>query len=481
MSHDQPQRWAVIGGGISGLAACHRLVNLSRSASRPVAIDLFESSDRLGGVFGTIEQDGYLLETGADMFITNKPAALELSKELGLSDRLIETDKRFRKSLILRRGRPLPTPVGFDLMAPRDLGAFLRTKILSPAGKARVLREYFIRPQPQDDESLSSFARRRFGREAFERMIQPMIGGIYTADPDKLGLRSTLPRFLEMEAEHGSVLKGVLKEAKKSKARRATAESQASGARYGLFLSFDRGMSVLQDALVEAIQEDVQIRSGTPVTNVSKTVDGQWGVTTQGQTEGYDAVILAVPSHVAAGMLQDSLPELTASLQRIEYASAAIVLTGYRLDQIQHDMKCFGLVIPAIEQRKILAVSCTSRKFPKRAPEGRIQLRTFIGGALQQQLLKQSDEELTELACGELEQIFGIQGEPELTRVVRWNGAMPQYHVGHQQRIAEIEQRFSGQRGLELAGNSLHGVGLPDVIQTAWNRVEQSWRELNAS
>jgi len=212
-------RWAIVGGGLSGLAASHHLLRLSTQRKTPVEIELFEASDRLGGVFGTVEQDGYRLETGADMFITNKPAGLELAKSLGLENRLIETDATFRRSLILRNGKPVPTPAGFDLMAHRNLAAYLRSPLLSPRGKLRAMREYFIPADPRDDESLRSFATRRFGREAFERMIQPMIGGIYTADPEKLSLRATLPRFLEMESEHGGVLRGVLRQRKNNQSK----------------------------------------------------------------------------------------------------------------------------------------------------------------------------------------------------------------------------------------------------------------------
>ncbi|TWT62755.1 protoporphyrinogen oxidase [Rubinisphaera italica] len=482
-SPQTPLRWAVIGGGLSGLAACQHLLTVSKSKSTPVEIDLYEASDRLGGVFGTIEQDGYLLETGADMFITNKPAALKLAKQLGLEDRLIETEASYRKSMILCEGRPVPTPAGFDLMAPRQLHPFLKSPILSPAGKRRVLKEYWIEPDPKEDESLQDFAVRRFGREAFERMIQPMIGGIYTADPVKLSLRATLPRFLEMEEQYGSVLRGLKLHSEQENSADAIVNNQASGARYGMFLSFDRGMSVLQDALFASIANGITLYKNSSVENITLRENRSYDVSIQnGQTtRTYDGVILAAPGYVAGKLVEGLNLELSSELNAIPYASAAIVVTGYPLSQIQHPMECFGLVIPAVENRKVLAVSCTSRKFPNRAPKGSIQLRTFIGGALQQHLLEQSDDELLAMTQQELREIFGVEGTPETSRVVRWNRAMPQYHIGHLDRVSRIRRQLEKHPGLAVAGNALNGVGIPDVIQTAQASVEKCWTEITGA
>ncbi|WP_339613225.1 protoporphyrinogen oxidase [uncultured Rubinisphaera sp.] len=478
-----PIRWAVVGGGLSGLAACQHLLSLSKSKSTPVEIDLYEASDRLGGVFGTIEQDGYLLETGADMFITNKPAGLKLAKQLGLENRLIETEARYRKSMILREGRPVPTPAGFDLMAPRQLHPFLKSPILSAAGKRRVLKEYWIEAAPQEDESLQDFAVRRFGREAFERMIQPMIGGIYTADPAKLSLRATLPRFLEMEEQYGGVLRGLKLHSSHEKSADAIVNNQASGARYGMFLSFDRGMSVLQETLFSSIENEITLHKNSTVEKIAQQENGGYDVSLRNENtpRHFDSVIIAAPSYVAGKLLEELDSYLSSELNAIPYASAAIVVTGYPLSQIQHPMDCFGMVIPAIERRNILAVSCTSRKFPNRAPEGSIQLRTFIGGALQQHLLEKDDDELLAITQQELREIFGVEGTPETTHVVRWNRAMPQYHVGHLDRVNRIGKQLEKHPGLAVAGNALNGVGIPDVIQTAQASVEKCWTEITGA
>lgn len=483
-THDAAQssrkrRIAVLGGGLSGLSACWSLLKRTKQESTPVEITLFEANDRFGGVFGTIAENGYRLETGADMFITNKPGALQLAEELGLQSRLIGTNEQYRRSLILRNGRPIATPAGFDLMVPRNLWAFAKSPLLSPWGKCRVAAEYFLPGRAADDETLSSFAKRRFGNEAFARIIQPMIGGIYTADPDRLSLRATLPRFLEMEAEHGSLIKAALRE-KRRKSAAQEASAAASGARYGLFLSFDDGMSVLQDELVAAVEQECRLRCNTRVISVRSTAEGRYEIQTaeSDSLEEYDAVLFALPAHQSAGLMTQVAPEAARLLGEIEYASAAIVVTGYKLEQVKHPLDCFGLVIPAVEKRKILAVSCTSRKFPNRAPEGSVQLRTFVGGAMQQQLLKHSDAELEELVKGELDSIFGISGQPEITKVVRWNRAMPQYHLGHVERVQKIESQLEAIPGMAVAGNALQGVGLPDVIQTSQRAVDSLWNGL---
>ena len=477
----EPLRIAVIGGGITGLAACFYLQRQSQDESTPVDITLFEAGDRFGGVFGTVPRDGYLVETGADMFITNKPGGIKLVRELGLESRLIETQPQYRRSLILRRGLPLPTPSGFDLMVPRTPWTLLKSPLLSLAGKVRVLAEYFLPGRPQEDETLASFAKRRFGREAFERIIQPMVGGIYTADPERLSLRATLPRFLDMEACHGSLIRAVLHERRQASQHRDSRLEDASGARYGLFLSFDQGMSVMQDALIEAIESRCQLRRNTSVASLTCTAgQGYLLRDSQGNSLGeFAGVLVALPAPRATSLLAPLAPELAAELASIEYASAAIVVTGHSLRNIRHPMDAYGLVIPAVENRRILAVSCTSRKFPGRAPEGAIQLRTFIGGALQQHLLKESDEALIAIALEELQDIFGVTGTPDFCQVVRWNRAMPQYHLGHVERVRHIRELASLQPGLELAGNAYEGVGIPDVIESAELASQRLLRKMN--
>ena len=431
MSDSSYPRIAVVGGGLTGLSAAHRLLELAESANRPADITLYEANDRVGGLFGTRTIDGYTIETGADSFITNKPWGIDLCRRLRLDDQVIGTNQAYRRSLILHEGRPVPTPEGFDLLVPRKLRALLSSPFLSPVGNASVAAEAFVPPRTDGaDESLASFVRRRLGQEALDRLIQPMVGGIYTSDPEKLSMLATIPRFVEMEREHGSLLKAVWKERASSSAP-STADQVPSGARYSLFASLAGGMSDLLNALDERVRNGGSMHLGTRVDAVHPAASGGYVLeTADGGEHRFDAAILALPSYVTAKLVSGWDAGLAELLGEIEYASSAIVVSGHRLADIAHPLDAFGLVIPHVEGRRILAVSFLSRKFPGRAPDGHIVLRTFVGGAMQPELLDRSDEELIALVRGELEEILGVTGEPTLAVVARYERAMPQYHVG---------------------------------------------------
>jgi len=457
-----PLRVAVIGGGIAGLSAAHRMIELCQAESRLLILTLFESNSHLGGVFGSEQVGEYLVERGADSFITNKPAGLNLCRRLGLEDQLITTNARYRKSLILFRGRPYPTPDGFHLLAPAQLLPMLCTPLLSLSGKLRLLREPFVpRRKESGDESLASFVRRRLGNEMLERIVQPMVGGIYTSDPEQLSLQATLPRFIEMEAKYGSLLRGM-----RQQARVADRSESASGARYGLFASLKNGMQQLLDTLEQRIVAATHRRFSPGVTSLEKAEQG-WEITAQGQRpQHFDGVILAVPAHVASGLLVDVHPGLSTALASIQSASSAIVLTGHSLADIKHPLDAFGLVIPHTERRRILATSFLSRKFAGRAPEGKVILRTFVGGAMQPEELEQSDEAMVATVLSELNSIFGIRRPPDFHLVTRYSRGMPQYTVGHLDRIAAIELQSKQLDRFQLAGNYFRGVGVPDCIQS---------------
>ncbi|REJ87147.1 MAG: protoporphyrinogen oxidase [Planctomycetota bacterium] len=480
----RPPRIAVVGGGITGLAAAHRIVELATESNRPVEVTLIEASQRLGGVFGTRRIGGYTIETGADSFITDKPWAVDLCRRLGLESSLIGVDPEYRRALILYRGRPVPAPEGLNLMAPSRLGPILRTPLLSPLGKARLGLEWLVpRRRSREDESLASFVRRRLGRQMLDRIVQPMIGGIYTADPEKLSLSATLPRFVEMEREHGSLTRAALR----NRRSRPSQTEDASGARYGMFASLAEGMSQLPGALAERIRSTGEIRLGHAVT----TVEPAERVSDRSPSKSFrirladdsqvaaDAVILAVPAYRAADLIDAWEGQLAEALREIEYASSAIVVTGHRLADIGHPLDAAGLVVPYIEGRSLLAVSFLSRKFAGRAPEGCVVLRTFVGGAMHPEVLERSDDELTSLVLSELGEILGVTGRPDVSTVVRYHRAMPQYHVGHQARVAAIDRIASRHPRLALAGNAYHGVGLPDCIHSGQSAAVRMWEAVH--
>jgi len=492
----QSRRIVIIGGGITGLAAAHWLFELQPQADRKPDVVLLEAGPRLGGVLKTTQRDGFLIESGADSFISEKPEAIELAKRLGLGSRLIETNERHRRSFIVRRGRLLPVPEGFQLMAPARVWPFIASNIFSWPGKARMALDLFI-PRRQmhngdDDESLAQFVRRRLGREAFERMAQPMIGGIYTADPEKLSLRATLPRFLEMEREHGSVIRAMWKQ-RRSPTRspqpgspagvgavregsvanpvgdgQANPNTGVSGARYSLFLSFDQGMQVLVDELAAHIPQGV-VRLNTGATSL--TFDrsmAQWQIRlSNNDSITADAVCLAVPSYTAAALLRETDDELSAALDRIPYTSTATINLGFRRADVRHALDGFGFVVPFIEKRSLLACTFSSVKFAGRAPADHVLLRAFVGGALQPELFELDEDEMIRRVRADLGDLLGIDQPPLFTAVEKWRRSMPQYHVGHLTLIAEIQTRAQTHSGLHLCGNAYGGAGVPDCIRSA--------------
>jgi oxygen-dependent protoporphyrinogen oxidase len=488
---------AVIGGGIAGLAAAHRLTEIDRDAR----VVLFESSDRLGGVMRTEERDGFLLEHSADMFVTHPTWAVDLCRQIGMADDLIPTDERFRRAFVVHRAKLYPVPEGFALMQPGRLRPMLATPLLSWRGKARLALEYFVPPHrvakspklvsQQDtgpankataasqlaDESLASFVQRRFGREVFERLVQPLVGGIYTADPEKLSLAATLPRFLEAEQEYGSLLRATWQQARgRARMKPESKKPDASGARYGMFVAPRRGMASLVSTLHQRLR-NTHIHLNTPVDKLERTTDSQWRVVPAAvavEARPFDAVIVAAGAHTAAQLLAPHNGALAAELRAIEYASSAIVCLGYRRSQIAHSLEGFGFVVPAIERRRILAASFASVKFPGRAPADRVLIRVFIGGALQPELLKRDDSELVRIAQDELQELLSIDGDPELATITRWTDVMPQYHLGHLDCVARIETAVQSLRGLEVAGSAFHGVGIPHCIHSGQLAAERA-------
>jgi oxygen-dependent protoporphyrinogen oxidase len=484
---------AVIGGGISGLAAAHRLTELAAAAQFPLRVALFEAGPRLGGVIHTERIGESLVELGADSFITNKAWATDLCRRLGIEDRLIATNPNYRQALVLRKGRPVPVPDGFQLMAPAKFWPIVTTPILSPLGKLRIGLERFI-PQRRElaDESVGSFVRRRLGREAFERLVQPLVGGIYTSDPERLSLQATLPRFIEMERSYGSLTRGARQGKSENNGPMPSAwgtvdtATRESGARYGLFVSFQEGLVELVDALSRRIKAAGEIhldarvesllRLTGPEDGFSLSLAADPGASTH--TTNFDSVIVALPAHRAADLTWPLDSGLAGALSEIEYASSAIVCTGHSLADIAHPLDASGLVVPAIEKRQILSVSFASRKFDGRAREGDVVLRSFVGGALQPELVNHTDEELVQIVVAELREILGVRGEPHFAVVSRHPKAMPQYYVGHLDRIRRIEQAIATQPRLALAGNAYAGVGIPDCIRSGEVAAERVFSSL---
>ncbi len=467
------KRVVVIGGGLSGLSAAQRIHERSEALRRPVELTLLEARERVGGVIATERQDGFTLECGPDSFITNKPWGLDLCERLGLRDRLIPTDASHRRSFVVRKGRLMPVPEGFVLMAPQRLGPLLTSPVLSWRGKLRMLMDLFL-PRRDDDgeESLAGFVRRRLGREALERLIQPLVAGIYTADPNDLSLKATLPQFLAMEREHRSLILAGLREARRRGPGRPAKD--ASGARYGMFVALENGMGELPAALAAALPAGT-IRTGTAVRRIIRNEPlSPWLVEPlDGPPLEADAVLLATEAHAAARLIDAQDPGLALQLRAIPYASSIIVNVAYRRDQIKHPLDGFGAVVPAIEGRSILAVSFLSVKFPSRAPAGTALLRVFIGGATQPEYFDLDDAAIAEIVRRELGSLIGASGDPLFLRIARHPRSMPQYVLGHLDHVAAIRRKLARHPRLYLTGIAFDGVGIPDCIHAAESAADE--------
>ncbi len=479
-----PRRIAIIGGGISGLAAAHRLAELLPQAE----LELFEAAERLGGVLHTVERNGFLIEQSADNFLVKPPAGVDLCRQLGLADDLLTTDESRRRAFVVREGQLVPIPEGFYLMSPRKLWPLLTSPALSLAGKLRLLIEPFIpraksspsgRGQGEGDESVASFARRRLGREVFERLVQPLVAGIYTADPERLSMAATMPQFLDYERTTGSLLRATLRFPLPPGEGRGEG---ASGARYGLFVAPQHGMMSLINALTNRLSR-TKVHLNTLVSEI-RFVDDHWQVEYHPASEvphsplptphsTFDAVILALPAHAAARLLERCDADLAADLAAIDYAGCAVVSLGFARSQIGHELDGFGFVVPQSEGRRIIAGSFASLKFPSRAPMDHILIRAFIGGAVQPELLDLPDRELTRIAREELAELLQISGEPLLADVARWPRSMPQYHVGHLIRVNRIERLAERHSYFALAGNAYRGVGIPQCIASGQSAAER--------
>jgi oxygen-dependent protoporphyrinogen oxidase len=449
------RRVAVIGGGIAGLAAAHRVVELGPACQ----LTLFEAGPRLGGVLATVHEEGFQVEQSADNFITTIPWGLDLCRRLGLGERLVQTNPACRRTFVVRGGRLCRLPDGFLMMAPTRLWPLAVTPLLSPWGKLRAALEYFIPPRLSDgDESMAAFVRRRLGREAFDRLVEPLVSAVYAADLEKLSVLATLARFREMEQAHGSLIRAM-----RHQMKNRPAASRESGARYSMFVTLEDGLSSLVEALAARLPVGA-VRLNTPVTRLERCGE-QWMVETRGQEDFLvDSLVVAAPSPVAAKLLRPIDPTLADQLASIAHSGTAIVSLGYRREQIGHPLDGMGMVVPAVEQSPILACSFSSRKYPHRAPEGKELLRVFVGGARRPEMAEMDDPRLRSLVLAELSERLQIRGEPCYCNIAHWPGTMPQYHVGHKELVAGIEARVAGLPGLALAGNAYHGVGVPDCI-----------------
>lgn len=473
------RRIVVVGGGISGLAAAHRLIELSQERKLAVEVLLLEAAERLGGSIKTERIGDFVIEAGPDSFISEKPWALRLCERLGLNSRLISTNTTSQIIYVVHEGSLQPLPEGFFLLAPTRFWPFIRTPIFSWSGKLRIACELFLpRDGIDSDESLASFVRRRFGSELLERVAQPLIGGIYGADPEQLSLSATMPRFLEMERSRRSLIWAMWLE----QWRRSPREQAGSGGRWSLFVTLLGGMQELVEAIADQLPKEA-IHLNTNATELEwNTAKKIWTATTdRGRKFEADGVILALPAYASAELLSSLARDLTQELRAIPYSSAATVSLAYRIGDLSRGINGFGFVVPVAESRKIIACTFSSIKYPGRAPVGSVLLRAFVGGALQSHLFAQDDRTMETSVRQELADLLGVRAEPLFCRIYRHPRSMPQYLVGHQERVRQIETHLSKFSALVLAGNAYHGVGIADCVHSGEEAAERLLQKLKES
>jgi oxygen-dependent protoporphyrinogen oxidase len=475
---------AIVGAGISGLSAAYRLGQLVPDAT----IRIFDRMNRCGGVLETLNRDGFQIEQSADNFITTIPYGVALCKELGLGDQLVQTNPSVRRTYVVHRGRLHLLPDGFLMMAPTKLFPMAVTPILSPLGKLRAGLELFI-PARKDnlDESMAHFVRRRLGREVFERLVEPLVSGVYAADMEKLSVLATLPRFREMERNYGSLIRAMQKQLA---VNRAANLAEQSGARYSMFVTLRNGLISICNTLAAKLQPN-SLQTGQEVVKIWKNTEGQWiletklydfqtashsptiSITPSAQTLSFDAVIFATPVHESSRLLKYSVPKLADKLAEIKHEGTAVATFAFHSKQIKQSFHGMGFVVPKNERNPILAGSFSSLKYEHRAPKGKFLIRIFAGGSRSPELAELSDDRLQPILLTEMRKILKIDGEPLFTEISHWPRTMPQYHVGHRELVQEIESLTSSDPTLALAGNAFHGVGIPNCIQSGFQAAEK--------
>ncbi len=457
---------AVVGGGISGLAAA---LTLSRSPS--IDVKLFEANERLGGVLHTVRTSKYLVESSADNFATLIPDALQLAQDHGCSDQLVQPSDKDRRAFVVRRGRLLPIPIGFSLMQPTRLTAMLTTNVLSWRGRLRVLAEAWVAARRSDqDESLESFATRRLGREAFQRLVEPIVGGIFTADPSTLSMQATLSQFLKMEREHGGLIRGYWAARRQDAAAVAR---RATGARYDQFRAPRAGMSAWVGQLADQLP-DGTVLTGSPVRSLRPLAGHRWEVSTDEDRSEFDGVIIALPAAACASLLSDVHPQAAEIIGGVPYASSVMVAMIVNRRDLAGRVDGFGVITPSVEGRQALAISYTSNKYPDRVPDDEILLRIFLGGALRPEVIGWDDDRLLSVAAREIRELLGWTGDAaNWQHVFRWPNAMPQYLVGHAQRMQELDRQLATLPSLRVCGAAYRGVGIPQCVRGGRQAAEQ--------
>lgn len=457
-------RIAIIGGGISGLSAAYTLEEMRRSGANLEYV-LCESSPQLGGVLRTEKVDGCVVEAGPDSFVTEKPWAADLCRELGLGDELIGSNDADRKTYILTRGRLVEMPDGLMFMVPTRILPTGLSPLFSWKTKLRMTQELFHPPRAVDhDESVADFVTRHYGSEMVDRLADPLLSGVYGGEAANLSVRAVLPRFAEMEKTYGSLGRAML--AARKKMRSAPAKPAPP-----LFTSLKDGMQHMAESIVARLNP-ASLLPGSPVQALQREAES-WVVSAGMRSDSFDRVVVALPAKAAASVVSLVSPELAAELAAVQYSSSITVGLGYDRETRQSLPPGFGFLVPRSEGKRLLAATFVHNKFPHRAPEDRALLRCFFAGQNAEIVWPHSDDELVGIVREELQQILGLSAEPLFARVYKWKSAMAQYSVGHLERLDRIERLRQTLPGLALAGNAYRGIGVPDCVRSGREAAKQ--------
>jgi oxygen-dependent protoporphyrinogen oxidase len=436
----------VIGGGVSGLTAAFRLTQ------KGIPFRLFEAGPRLGGVIRTESRDGFLLEGGPDAMLAQKPQGIALCEEIGLGHRLVPTNPDRRSVFVLHRGRLHPLPEGMVLAVPTRIGPILKSRLFSWRGKMRMGLDLVLPPRRgMADESIASFLRRRFGQEVVDRLGEPLLAGIHAGDPERLSIRASFPRFVELEERYGSLVRGLWA---------ATPPAQPGKS---AFYSLAGGLGELVDALESRLAPSAVCRE-TAVAGLERSSDGSFRLVAGSETIHARSVILALPPSRSARLLRGLSVPLGQALGEIRASTTATVCLGFRREHVENELDGYGLLVPGTEGLRTTACGFFSTKFPGRAPAGHVLLRAFVGGHKDPQILDLGDDALVALVVREMTPVLGIREAPVLSRVFRWPGGTPQLEVGHLTRVAAMDEQLRGVPGLFLAGAGVRVTGIPDSI-----------------
>ena len=472
----------IIGAGATGLAAAYYLQQEAQTAGWPGDYLVIEQEQRLGGKILTERPEGFLLEGGPDCFLSEKPAVLELTAELGIEDRLLCSNEENKGTEVFSRGRLHTLPEGLIMLVPTKIIPFVLSPLISWPGKVRMAFDFVLPRKKEDtDETLASFVSRRMGREALYKIAEPLIGGIHGGDPETMSLKASFPRFLQWEQQYGSLAKAMLVMRKKMA---AFGNRERIGPPRTYFMTYINGMRELTDNLASRLDQE-KIITGSKVTKIEFTrMDGQptYLVHVEGRPPvPAAAVIAAIPSNSAQKLVQGLDSQAAAVLGEIPMASSATIQMAYRRQDLPRTANSFGFVIPNMEGRKINALTYSSVKWNYRVPnENFVLLRTFVGNAKRSALAQRNEQEILQMARDDLRDILGITAKPVVARVYRWLNARPQYTLGHLERINQLEERLAQYPGLYVAGGCYRGIGLSDCVKdgrqvaiNAWNYLQQ--------